>query len=110
MAVKGRVWDAENAEGEVSLQESQDLHASDDYIRKHPDLYARDSEPKSSEILPFVDRFMESFAGDQVKLLDVGGGAGLILRRVAQHIESKHRTRVVKFALDLSQVSMAVEN
>ena len=37
-----------------------------------------------------------------VTVLDVGGGAGVILSKLAQHLEHAHGKKVVKYCLDLS--------
>lgn len=79
-----------------------DLYLSGEYIKKHPSLHEQDSHWKVSKIIPFVDRFIDNINKDEINLLDVGGGTGLILKLVSNYIEEAYKIKVNKFSLDLS--------
>lgn len=79
------------------------LYQTDQYIRNHPLLHAEDSPWKIGQILPLVDSFIGYQKKTEVTVLDVGGGAGLILKAVSMYIEGEHNVKVNKIALDLSR-------
>ncbi len=78
------------------------LYLSDEYIIKNPSLHEEDSPWKFGKIIPFVDKFMTYSNTTKINLLDVGGGAGLILNATSTYIEKKYDIKVNKFAIDLS--------
>lgn len=78
------------------------LYLGDEYIAKNPSLHREDSPWKVSKITPFIDIFAAAIGKKEINLLDVGGGAGLILNAVARYLKEKHQIKVNKFALDLS--------
>jgi len=90
-------------------QPDDNLYTSDAYIAKNPTLHAEDSPWKASKILPLVDLVAPRLGRREIVLLDVGGGAGLILRAVAEHLERAHGLRVRKYALDLSPGMLDVQ-
>jgi len=90
-------------------QPDDNLYTSDAYIAKNPTLHAEDSPWKASKILPLVDLVAPRLGTREIVLLDVGGGAGLILRAVAEHLERAHGLRVRKYALDLSPGMLDVQ-
>lgn len=77
-----------------------DLYSTDEYISKNPSLHEADSGWKTGKILPLVDAYLSVERKNEINLLDVGGGAGIILRNVADHIARSKK--VNKFSLDLS--------
>ena len=88
------------------------LYVADEYIVKNPSLHKEDSPWKVSKVVPLVDRFVRLLDGDEeheVNLLDVGGGAGLILNSVSTHIEKSHGLKVNKLALDLSPRALEIQ-
>ncbi len=78
------------------------LYHEDCYLKKHPSLHEIDSPWKIRKIIPLVDQFINYNTKDEINLLDVGGGAGLILKGISLYIEKKYGLKVNKFALDLS--------
>ena len=78
------------------------LYLTDEYILKNPSLDVIDSPWKVSKITPLVDSFISYINKDEINLLDVGGGAGLILNAISSYIEESYGIEVNKFALDLS--------
>jgi len=87
------------------------LYETDEYVDIFPTLFEEDSEWKLSKIIPLTDEWITQI-GENIKtinLLDVGGGAGLILREVSSHIERKYDKKVNKYALDLSGAALDMQ-
>ncbi len=78
------------------------IYTNDEYIIKNPSLHEEDSPWKIEKVLPLVDRFIGQVNKKEICILDVGGGAGLILKAISDHIRRKYGIKVNKFALDLS--------
>jgi SAM-dependent methyltransferase len=86
------------------------LYLTDEYIQKNPTLHEEDSPWKVGLIKPFVDSFIGHLDHRrEINLLDVGGGAGVILSDVAEYIESAHKVSANKFALDLSPGMLEIQ-
>jgi SAM-dependent methyltransferase len=97
-----------------SLEESVDercknLYLSEEYIRRYPSLHEEDSFWKVSKIIPMIDDVLCRFDNDEINLLDVGGGAGLILSTVSSYIERSYSIKVNKFALDVSPSILKIQ-
>jgi SAM-dependent methyltransferase len=80
-----------------------------EYIRRYPSLHEEDSFWKVSKILPLVDEVLYCFDNNEINLLDVGGGAGLILSAVSTYIEQNYSIKVNKFALDVSPSILKIQ-
>lgn len=85
------------------------LYQTNEYIIKNPSLHVEDSHWKVSKIIPLINKFLGYIDKDEINLLDVGGGAGLILKTVSQFIEKKDSIIVNKFALDLSPSMLEIQ-
>jgi SAM-dependent methyltransferase len=87
------------------------LYTTKEYITKNPTLHEEDTPWKVSKIVPIVDEILNSYyiKKDEINLLDVGGGTGLILRDVSKYIEDSYGFRVRKYALDLSPDMLEVQ-
>lgn len=85
------------------------LYLIDEYIKKNPSLHEKDSPWKVSKIIPLIDEFVGYLNKDEMNLLDVGGGAGLILNAISAYIEKSYGIKVNKFALDLSLGMLEVQ-
>lgn len=83
-------------------------YTSEEYIKKHPTLHEEDSAWKVQKIIPFVDLFLTENVKSGITLLDVGGGAGIILKEIAEYINSKG-IAVKKYSLDLSSEMLEVQ-
>lgn len=83
-------------------ERERNFHLADEYIIKHPSLHAEDSQWKINSIIPLVDRCISCINKDDINLLDVGGGSGIILKEVSEYIQESHGVKVNRFALDLS--------
>jgi SAM-dependent methyltransferase len=88
---------------------AKNLYSTDEYIIKHPSLHKQDSPWKVSKIIPLVDKCIRDIDKKQINLLDIGGGAGLILNAVSAYIEQKYCITVNKFALDLSPGMLEIQ-
>lgn len=51
-------------------------------------------------MLPMIDMFCQQVNKKRIKLLDVGGGRGLILNATARYNEEKYGIEIEKIALD----------
>lgn len=80
----------------------KNLYLTDEYILKNPSIHEEDSPWKINKIIPLINNFISNFNKNEVFLLDVGGGAGLILNAVADYIKDNFTINVNKFAIDLS--------
>lgn len=87
----------------------KNLYLTDEYIIKNPSLHEEDSSWKISKIISLADRFIGHITKDEINLLDVGGGAGLILNAVSSYIEGSYGIKVNKFALDLSPRMLEIQ-
>ena len=85
------------------------LYQGGEYVLMHPSLHAEDSAWKVTKLLPLVDRFILHFDSTEIKLLDVGGGAGMILSAISDYLRESHRIRVEKHALDLSPAMIEMQ-
>ena len=72
-------------------------------------LHEKDSNWKVSKIIPLVDKFISYINKDIINLLDVGGGAGLILNMISIYIEKNYSIKVNKYLLDLSPGMLEVQ-
>jgi SAM-dependent methyltransferase len=85
------------------------LYSSDAYISKNPTLHEEDSQWKVEKILPLVDTFCTLAGKKEIDVLDVGGGAGIVLRDVSAYIEKTHGIKVRKHALDMSPGMLKIQ-
>lgn len=85
------------------------LYVSDEYILKNPSLHEKDSPWKVSTIVPMLDVFLERWHAGHMTVLDVGGGAGLILHAVCKYLQDSRDIEIKKFALDLSPGMLEIQ-
>ena len=85
-------------------EQVKSLYTSDEYLAKFPELFQEDTPWKLSKIFPVLDRWADTLDPEQkeVSILDVGGGAGLILKGVSSYLQDRYSMSVRKQALDLS--------
>jgi len=94
----------------VSKKDLTTLYKTDEYIGWHPSLHAEDSPWKVSQVIPMVDKFIKDYCPkEEINILDVGGGAGLVLKAVSSYIQEQHGLKVNKYALDLSPGMLKVQ-
>lgn len=86
------------------MKNIRELYTSNAYIRQNPSLFQDESPWKVSKITPLVDELFKNAFPDKrdITILDVGGGAGLILREVSAYIEKSYGVKVHKNIVDLT--------
>ncbi len=87
----------------------RDFYQKDEYIIRNPSLHEEDSAWKVEKIIPLVDKFVGNINKKKINLLDVGGGAGIILNSISSYINERHNLNVTKYALDLSPGALALQ-
>lgn len=85
------------------------IYTTDEYLAMNSSLHEEDSSWKIEKILPLVDKFVLQVNKTEINMLDVGGGAGLILKAVAEYIEERYKIKVNKYFLDLSPGMLNVQ-
>jgi ubiquinone/menaquinone biosynthesis C-methylase UbiE len=91
-----------------NLPDPSNIYASGEYIRNNPTLDVEDTPWKLEKILPALDNFIKDSIMKDIKLLDVGGGAGLILDGVSDYLRDEN-INVKKYALDLSKEMLQIQ-
>lgn len=86
-----------------------DPYVDDKYWAKNQNFFEIDTLFKVNKIIPFIEIALKEINKDEINILDVGGGSGLILMHIARYIESSHQIRVNKFALDLSPKALKIQ-
>jgi len=88
---------------------ARDLYIKNNYLIKNPSLHEEDSPWKVNKIIPLIDELLGYINKPEINLLDIGGGAGLILNAVCAYIKERHGIKVNKYALDLSPGMLAIQ-
>jgi ubiquinone/menaquinone biosynthesis C-methylase UbiE len=84
------------------------IYTSGEYILNNPTLHVEDTPWKVEKIIPAVDTFMQDSLLKDIRLLDVGGGAGLLLKRISEYLKEKE-INVRKNAFDLSEEMLRMQ-
>jgi ubiquinone/menaquinone biosynthesis C-methylase UbiE len=87
----------------------EQFYLSGEYLRKNPSLHVEDSGWKAEVIAPFVDRFALIHSGSPLKVLDVGGGAGVLLSMIADRLRRTAGRPVTKCAIEFSPEMLEVQ-
>ena len=93
-------------------QRARSLYTTEEYIVKNPSLHKHDSLWKVSLIVPLIDVLATCYNlldGREISILDVGGGAGVVLRETAFYVARTYSVRVNKLALDLSPGMLEIQ-
>jgi len=93
----------------MKLTNISSLYTSGEYITRNPGLHEEDSAWKLSKIIPLIDQFAQEFAKKEPVILDVGGGAGVILREISDYLTERFDKKITKICLDLSQGMLEVQ-
>lgn len=94
----------------MNIKGVEELYSTDRYIENYPSLHAQDSSWKVAKIIPMLDLFINNHCDkDKLNILDVGGGAGLILKSISSYIQECYGIKVNKFALDLSPGALRIQ-
>jgi SAM-dependent methyltransferase len=87
----------------------EQLYLSGDYLRKNPTVHTEDSAWKAEILSPFLDCFARACSASPLKILDVGGGAGLVLRFVGEHLTKSCGRTAIKSSLEYSPDMLALQ-
>ena len=87
---------------------SNNMYVSGEYIRRNPTLDVEDTQWKLTKTFPFIDKWLHEIPSTRVKVLDVGGGAGLFLKGISEYLTAKN-IRVEQYALDLSREMLEIQ-
>ena len=95
------------------MKDVDNLYLRNEYVLQNPSLHVEDSHWKVTKIRQFLDGFLnkykENFELQKLNILDVGGGGGLILKKIASEIENNYGIEVNKYALDLSPRALEIQ-
>jgi len=92
-----------------STEQIHDFYLSDTYLEKHPSLHVEDSLWKFLKMAPLLEKIEIDARNEAITLLDVGGGAGVILSKVSTNIQNNKNVRIRKIALDLSPGALKLQ-
>jgi|SRR3989344_3045467 len=93
----------------MNEEEIKKIYEDGTYIKKNPSLHIEDSKWKSQVLIPFIDIFLKEDNKNNIKILDIGGGAGLILKSLSDYIIKEHNKKTKLFALDLSSYMLDIQ-
>lgn len=90
------------------MNDSTARYRSDAYFADNPTFFEEDTAWKLDLLRPLLDLWVgkNTCSESCLRVLDVGGGAGLILRGVADYLRDQHKIPVSKYALDLSPLAL----
>lgn len=91
------------------LEQLKNFYENDIYLQQNPSLSEEDSAWKFKKITPLLDKFCSATKQDEINLLDVGGGAGLIINYISHYIPKNYGIKVNKFLLDLSPGMLEIQ-
>ena len=91
------------------MKNIKNLYISNEYVKNNPTLHEEDSDWKMTKILPLINKFVNHINKKEINLLDVGGGAGLILKLTSEHLKKNHKIKVNKYSLDLTPKMLKIQ-
>jgi ubiquinone/menaquinone biosynthesis C-methylase UbiE len=89
------------------MSSSIDFYSTDEYSRRNPSLHEEDSPWKILKIMPLIALFAKLNNSQSGRVLDVGGGAGIILKVISEKLRQDYGVSVTKYNLDLSPLMIA---
>ncbi len=87
----------------------ESFYKKDFYFYKNPQLHIRDSLWKVKQILPYIDGLLSFIDKKTLNILDVGGGTGIILKKIGIYIKTNYQISINKYLLDLSPKILEVQ-
>tara|TARA_Y100000310_G_scaffold340983_1_gene438618 strand:+ start:1535 stop:2284 length:750 start_codon:yes stop_codon:yes gene_type:complete len=88
---------------------NQQFYTKGKYLKNNPSLHSEDVLFKFGKIKPFLDVFAKEIRKKKVKIMDVGGGSGLIIKEVQKYLKKRHGIKVEKVLLELSPEILAIQ-
>ncbi len=85
------------------------IYTTGEYIRKNPTLDVEDTPWKLTKVIPLVDEFLRDSSLKEVTLLDVGGGAGLILKEISTYLKKMNISEALAKVLKEDNLSFRVK-
>lgn len=85
------------------------LYITNEYLNINPSIHIEETPWKVRKIKPLIDKCLKKYNKRKLKLLDVGGGAGQILKEISSYIESKYNIKVEKYAIDLTPKILEIQ-
>ena len=86
---------------------NDNIYENGTYINNNPALHAEDSDYKFEYIKKLISSI--NFSGNRIKVLDVGGGAGLIAAKTCRYLTETQGKSVDCHALDISSDILDVQ-
>ena len=84
----------------------KDIYNDNSYLEKNPTLHTEDSEFKFQNVKKFLDLVVVK--KNKIKILDIGGGAGIIGKLVLEYFQKKGNL-VTFHSLDLSTQMLKIQ-
>ena len=91
-----------------SKEEIENFYRTDQFLRVNPKTDA-DSFWKAEKLKPFIDDFLQRNSERNLKILDVGGGVGIVMKNICDYISGKHKNKISQFAIDLSPGALKLQ-
>ena len=83
------------------------IYETEDYVQAASLSF--NDQWKTGKITPAIDIFAHQIRKEQVAVLDIGGGTGVILSNISTYLEKSHKIKVTKFSLDVSDALLDVQ-
>jgi hypothetical protein len=90
------------------IRGKRNIYTTDEYIKNCPSLHEEDTPWKVKKITPLIDILLKNIHKKEIVILDVGGGAGLILKEISNYL-TERGIKIKKYGLDLSPGMLKIQ-